>query len=313
MDPFPIGIVAILAMIAGFILRNKHRRALELARLETIAQKELLEQAEVTIRGLQRTLEQRRGSLEKEFNHAGKLKAQLVKRSQTLLNETHPGSFIIDRPKDGIGGDLFWVGKAENKLYLACGDTTARGVTGALIAQMTVDFLEDMVILRRDPVPSMIIEQLEQRFNGSFHVAESNNDVGESLDIALCELDLLDHRLRIAASRHDVLLARNGVLERIKGDRHAPSNGASKGHRELFDERLSPGDRIYLFSDGITNQFGGLRGKKLKCTGLMKTLENTGQLSMDETRMVLQNQLRSWMMGSDQVDDMLFVGIEIPG
>ena len=86
--------------------------------------------------------------------------------------------------------------------------------------------------------------------------------------------------------------------------------GAEAGFQQV-DLQLQKGDRLYFFSDGIPDQFGGTRGKKLKVAGLQSFLKEHGEMSMEEQGKVLREFLIQWMEGHEQVDDMLVIGFEV--
>ncbi len=74
---------------------------------------------------------------------------------------------------------------------------------------------------------------------------------------------------------------------------------------------MQPGDRIYLFSDGLQDQFGGPDGKKLKSSGLKQWVTATASLPMDDQHQAISDRFRAWKGSEEQVDDVLLVGIEL--
>ena len=134
------------------------------------------------------------------------------------------------------------------------------------------------------------------------------------MDISVCEIDLRTHKLRVASAMHDMLVFRDRELVRVKGERWSIGGFQRNGHPNTFERLehdLRPGDRIYLYSDGIPDQFGGLQGKKLKVSGVMDMVASFCDLSMEEQSHLFRNKFLSWMNGYEQVDDVLFIGIEI--
>jgi serine phosphatase RsbU (regulator of sigma subunit) len=69
------------------------------------------------------------------------------------------------------------------------------------------------------------------------------------------------------------------------------------------------GDTIYLFTDGFADQFGGPKGKKLMSKNFKEILSSVQDKNMLEQYNHLDNFLKEWKDGYDQVDDILVVGI----
>ncbi len=74
---------------------------------------------------------------------------------------------------------------------------------------------------------------------------------------------------------------------------------------------LDKNDLIYLFTDGYADQFGGPKGKKLKYNPLRKTLKDIAGLSVKEQKQGLEQVFEEWKGSLEQVDDVLFIGIQV--
>ena len=71
------------------------------------------------------------------------------------------------------------------------------------------------------------------------------------------------------------------------------------------------GDRIYLFSDGYADQFGGPEEKKFKYSAFRDLLLRIHADPMEEQHRELERVLLDWMGKVEQVDDILVMGIRI--
>ena len=74
---------------------------------------------------------------------------------------------------------------------------------------------------------------------------------------------------------------------------------------------LQDGDMIYLFSDGYADQFGGPEDKKFKYSNLKKLLLRISQYSPEVQKKKLEQNFLHWKSDSEQVDDVLVIGIKI--
>jgi serine phosphatase RsbU (regulator of sigma subunit) len=73
--------------------------------------------------------------------------------------------------------------------------------------------------------------------------------------------------------------------------------------------RPAAGDMLYLFSDGLADQFGGPKGKKFKYQQLQEMLMEVHTLPLEEQKKRIEKRFSDWKATLDQVDDVLMVGI----
>jgi serine phosphatase RsbU (regulator of sigma subunit) len=74
---------------------------------------------------------------------------------------------------------------------------------------------------------------------------------------------------------------------------------------------LREDDAIYLFSDGLPDQFGGPDHKKFKYRRFRLLLLHIHQMAFNEQKTILHQKIEEWMQGdNEQVDDILIVGFK---
>jgi serine phosphatase RsbU (regulator of sigma subunit) len=74
---------------------------------------------------------------------------------------------------------------------------------------------------------------------------------------------------------------------------------------------VQPGDLIYSFSDGIQDQFGGPKAKKLKLSGLQQIIAEHHQKPMAAQKAVLHQSIEQWKGDQEQLDDICMVGVRV--
>lgn len=79
----------------------------------------------------------------------------------------------------------------------------------------------------------------------------------------------------------------------------------------LLTHQLQKGDCIYLFSDGMADQFGGPAGKKFKYKQLKELLAANGQQSVADQKESIEKLFVEWKGSLEQVDDVTLMGIKI--
>jgi serine phosphatase RsbU (regulator of sigma subunit) len=109
-----------------------------------------------------------------------------------------------------------------------------------------------------------------------------------------------------------VILIMDNELYYIKGNRS--SVGGEAVIEKYFDDQeyyLNEGDIVYLFSDGLPDQFGGVDGKKMKIARLKQLLEKVSKQSMNDQKEKISEYFSEWKGDYEQVDDILLMGIKV--
>ena len=73
---------------------------------------------------------------------------------------------------------------------------------------------------------------------------------------------------------------------------------------------LQKGDQVYLFTDGMTDQFGGEKGKKFMVKRFNELLLAMQAQSMSEQCKTLDETFENWRGQYQQIDDILIIGLK---
>jgi serine phosphatase RsbU (regulator of sigma subunit) len=74
---------------------------------------------------------------------------------------------------------------------------------------------------------------------------------------------------------------------------------------------LEKGDRIYLFTDGYADQFGGEKGKKFKYSQLKEIILKYSFAPLTEQHQKLDDIFETWRQNMEQTDDVCLWGVKI--
>jgi len=173
-------------------------------------------------------------------------------------------------------------------------------------------------------VPETILNRLHIRLQDFFRKNEVKmnleDDLADTIEMGLCYyVPELSH-IQVCLSYFTVYHLRKNQLTEYKGKRVAigakipPKEEEDPDDENLFETQIieiQPNDRIFLFTDGITDQFGGdERAQKIGARRIKDFLIETGDIPMDEMKMSVGLLISSWKSEHDQTDDMAFLGIE---
>jgi serine phosphatase RsbU (regulator of sigma subunit) len=80
---------------------------------------------------------------------------------------------------------------------------------------------------------------------------------------------------------------------------------------DTHEIKLQQGDTFYICTDGYADQFSGKNGKKLMTKKMKEILVSIQNKTMPEQEQHLNNFVEDWKAGTEQVDDILVIGIRL--
>jgi len=166
-------------------------------------------------------------------------------------------------------------------------------------------------IMAKDiPPADKILNKLREKIKTSLRQSKQSGSPQDGMDLALAIIDRKNKSIEFSGANNPLLHLSKNKIEQYKGD-WMPIGIYVK--EKPFTSKIieyKEGDRIYLHSDGITDQIGGPKGRKFMAKRLRQLLVETSNLSMSEQYTVLEKEFDKWQGTNRQLDDISFVGIE---
>ncbi|PCH66499.1 MAG: hypothetical protein COC01_07890, partial [Bacteroidetes bacterium] len=75
--------------------------------------------------------------------------------------------------------------------------------------------------------------------------------------------------------------------------------------------QLAEGDSIFFYSDGLIDQVGGPKGRRFQNDQVKEIITNNKDKSMDELKVIFNDQFIKWMGSEKQLDDVIMMGIKV--
>ncbi|PKP10537.1 MAG: hypothetical protein CVU09_06350 [Bacteroidetes bacterium HGW-Bacteroidetes-4] len=287
---------------------------------EIMAQRDFIEQQNEEIQSQRDMALKQRDKIvaqQEEINdniqYASKIQQALFPQTD-WVNVLLPQHFVLNRPKDVVSGDFYWISQNRHKTIIAVSDCTGHGISGAMMSMLGTAFLNEIVNKNDITHAQLILEQLRERVISSLHqdISQNMEYSRDGMDIAVCILDIVDNSLEFAGANNPIYIVRNKELIEFKADKipigiHEFCNEPFTSHR--ID--VLQGDNIYMFSDGYADQFGGIKGKKLKYNNFKKILLEVNELPIEEREQILNKKFVDWMGQQEQIDDVLVLGFTV--
>ena len=224
--------------------------------------------------------------------------------------------------------------KQKKAFVLVTADSTGHGVPGAIMSLLNITSLEKAVEHCTEPADILnhtrktIIERLKK--DGS---AEGGKD---GMDCSLISFEFFPSsaaavqkegevvaKLTYAAANNPVWILRKrgsfeeggtGEVDLLELPPDKMPVGKHDKDNLPFMQRtveLQKGDIIYTLTDGMSDQFGGPKGKKFMYKRLKELLISVSKLPMHQQKERLRITLNEWKGKLEQVDDVCVIGIKI--
>ncbi|MCF6241408.1 MAG: SpoIIE family protein phosphatase [Bacteroidales bacterium] len=248
--------------------------------------------------------------------------------------EAHYENFILFYPRDIVSGDFYWFKKIRinNKelTFIAVADCTGHGVPGSLVSMLGVSLLNEIIIGKNVYNAAHILDELRTRIKATFF-AEDDNERKDGMDIALIIIDEKEKQLQFSGAFRPLYICREksntdfegqeeykihsehdeNMLIEIKPDKMPIGWYIVEKAFTNKSFKLQTGDKIYMFSDGYTDQIGGSNRRKFSIKPFRHLLCNIFDKNMSEQKLILKKKLREWQGDNKQIDDILVLGIKI--
>jgi serine phosphatase RsbU (regulator of sigma subunit)/Tfp pilus assembly protein PilF len=222
-------------------------------------------------------------------------------------------AFVLYRPKDIVSGDLYWMAQSGDYVLFAAVDCTGHGVPGAFVSIVCSNLLSQSVKEHGLIRPDEILNDVNIRLSETLRQRQDTSRVRDGMDIALCSLNKKTLHLTYAGAFNPAWIFHGKEFIELTPDKFPVGLFEEEELRKFsFKEiQLSPGDRIYVFSDGYSDQFGGQLGKKYKRSTFCDFVKNMQHESIKMQGRLLDQEHLRWKGQNEQIDDILIIGIQV--
>ena len=231
-------------------------------------------------------------------------------------------SFVVFRPRDIVSGDFYWATEIGRYKALAVADCTGHGVPGALLSILGISMLNDLIASTNmhapEVSPARLLNSLRLKMRDSLRQKADDYTNQDGMDIALCIYDTQSKCLQYAGAFRPLLLLRRGQLIQYDADRMpigTQMNVDKPFTNNLID--IEPDDVVYLYTDGITDQFNADEdASKFTAPRLRELIMANRRLPLFQQKIAIEIAIDEWRTSPEtgevahQTDDMLLMGVK---
>ncbi len=241
---------------------------------------------------------------------------QAVLPTQEQLSELFDEFFIFNRPKSIVSGDFYWATRIGKHRVIALVDCTGHGVPGGFMSMLGVLMLNEVISLRGILDPAKALNQLRQGIISVLHQKGDFSDAADGMDLSLCIIDDERRTLTYAGANSSIIVFepskpnQEGVTifrsNRMPIAYHPMMKSFTNEVYNLTDETV-----LFLFTDGVFDQFGGNNNKKFQQTRFVDFIVENKDLPIETQGIVLEQVFDKWKGKTYQVDDVLVLGLKV--
>ncbi len=248
--------------------------------------------------------------INESINYSKRIQNAVIPDNKAITN-IFKDSFIFYHPKDVVSGDFPWMMEKGDEVYVAAVDCTGHGVPGAMLSLVGNFLLNDIIRNGNSLSPAVILDKLDEMVNTTLATEKNDSQIKDGMDIALCKINIKTRKMEYAGAHRPLYHVANGELKEYKGDKWAIGGGVYRNQTNFtnYEVNLKKGEAVYIFSDGLPDQFGGPNSRKFGPQRIKEVVTNNSE-DMNKTYTVMKEEFHKWMGVQKQTDDVLLIGIK---
>lgn len=296
-------------LLLTFLIMRSHNKQVKNQKLLREKNNEIIKQSKL--------ISTKNNEILDSINYAKRIQTAILPAPK-LVSSYLDNSFVLYLPKDIVAGDFYWMhsftnDKKESIILFAAADCTGHGVPGAMISVMCHNALNRAVKEFGHIKPNEILNKTRELVLEEFSKSEEN--VSDGMDISLCSLNTTTRELLWSGANNPLWIfpknEENGDFIKIDPDKQPVGKHVREKPFTLHKLQLNKGDLIYIFTDGLQDQFGGESYKKFKPTRFRKLVREIKHLPLNKQRQKISEAFISWKEEQEQVDDICVIGVRV--
>lgn len=259
-----------------------------------------------------RELQEKNDSIMESIDYAERLQRAILPPLPHRLGISADKCFVIWKPKDVVGGDMYWCRGDERFVLVAVVDCTGHGVPGALMTMTMGSILDGLPRELEGVKPSDLLYKIHNRLKETLCQEHKNSWANDGADVALCLIDRTDKKFMFAGAKLSLFLESNGLITEFKGTKH--SVGYSLRKDVVYEDRIIDwidGSVVYITTDGLLDQHAEEGKWGIGRTGFVKLLLSIAGKPFAIQEQLVEQHIVDRLKYVEQRDDITVVGFEL--
>ena len=284
------------------------------ANKELMVKNEILHQQKTEIEAQRDEIENQRNEIVGSLGYAQRIQRAAIP-SEEDINKLFPNNFVYYCPRDIVSGDFYYAAKCGKYKVFVVADCTGHGVPGGFLSMLGISSLKEFLVTEQDAEnPGIVMDEMKAAvLNTLVNSADDGLTVSDGMDMIICCFDFENLKLYYSAANLKGCIIRNLQPIKLIGDKMPVGRYYyEKDHFTTFTMDLQKGDIIYMYTDGIQDQFGGPGndlGVKFSGKKLLALLIEINSRPLSEQKNIIDDKIEKWRNGRSQTDDMTMAAV----
>ena len=220
---------------------------------------------------------------------------------------------VVYYPKNIVGGDFYFTRKIGDTLVVCLGDCTGHGVPGAMLASMGISFLTQLLLQygEHELMPDEILSHLKDKVSSALGLDQEGEQRTDGMDVALLIYNKVTRNGYFSGAHRPMVMIRDGEVFTIKGDNIPIGHFRKEGKFTPVNINFQKGDKVYMFSDGCSDQTGGDQKRRLMIQNFRAKLLEFSPMPFAEQKVAIEDLIFDWKGDLPQTDDISLIGFEV--
>ncbi len=255
------------------------------------------------LKSINQEISQKNQEILESIRYAKRIQESILPKPSYLKTVSESLEFLY-KPKDIVSGDFYWVHKNENGLFIAVIDCTGHGVPGAFLSLLAHDAINHAVIEKKLSIPTDILSSMNVYIKEALN-QHHINDSQDSMEVGLCRIN--GNEVKYAGAGIKLKYYSQQKLHEIKAAKCSIGSVQDKSIQLPINHilTLNAGDKLYMHSDGLPDQFGGTDNKKLTAKKLNQFIESVAHKDIVTQKRDIEHYFENWKGKTEQTDDVL--------
>jgi len=205
-------------------------------------------------------LEQQLKTINEGIRYASKIQTSIIPDKEKL-GEAFSDYSIIWKPRDIVGGDIYWAKNFDDGTVLCVCDCTGHGTPGALLTMLVVSAFESTITGENHKNTAEILYMLDKRIASVLNVKSNTDeysDINDGCDLAVLFI-ANDGTVTFSSGNTNIFVSNGEEVTRHRGQKIYVGEGKIKSKDKVKTTVIeaNPANKFYIASDGLYDQIGG--------------------------------------------------------
>jgi len=310
------------------LLRVKNAEILQ-QKEEIIAQRDEIESQRNYVTKQRDLIKEQKDAITDSIDYAKKIQTAVLP-TNNIFDKIFKDYFILFKPKDIVSGDFYWANKFNDCIVIAVADCTGHGVPGGFMSMLGITYLTEIIREKEVKRPNQVLNQLREYIVTALKQKGVEGEQKDGMDFSICFINTKTKELEYAGANNPIYIIDeeninvdetnkikvfktidNLTLYEIKPDKMPIGHYPKMNDFTSVKVKLTNTSKVYMFTDGMPDQFGGEKGKKYNYKRFKNILLENSNKQINEQYKIINNSLTEWQGSTPQIDDITVIGFSV--